>query len=354
MIEKRLDAVAASRLRGSTKLQNHHLERAAFVYVRQSSPHQVLHNTESSALQYALVHQAVQLGWPGDHVEVIDEDQARSGTTAEGRLGFQRLLAEVSLNHVGIILGTEMSRIARSNKDWHQLIEVCAIFRTLLADHDGLYDPTDYNDRLLLGLRGMMSEAEIHILQGRMHEALLNKARRGDLYILPSVGYVKTSTSEFALDPDGQAQSVIRLIFDQFDRQGSMRGVLRYLQANDIKLPVRPHTGPNKGNIEWRRAKRDLVRTVLTHPRYAGTYRYGHRQTDPRRQEAGATANGTYGGTTGSIPRIDPRPLSGLHHAREVRTQPREDSQQPDFTFHERSGSRRSSVARRHCVLRSL
>src|SRR5262249_44268616 len=158
----------------------------------------------------------------GNCVEVIDEDQGRSGTTAEGRLGFQRLLAEVGLNHVGIILGTEMSRLARSNKDWHQLIELCAIFRTLLADQDGLYDPTDYNDRLLLGLRGMMSEAEIHILKGRMHAALLNKARRGDLYMLPPVGYVKLPSGQFALDPDEQAQSVIRLIFDEFDRLGSL------------------------------------------------------------------------------------------------------------------------------------
>jgi DNA invertase Pin-like site-specific DNA recombinase len=279
-------------LRGSTKLREDHLHRSAIVYVRQSTAHQVLENTESTERQYALVHRAVQLGWCGDLVEVIDEDQARSGTTAEGRLGFQRLLAEVSLNHVGIILGTEMSRIARSNKDWHQLIEVCAIFRTLLADQDGLYDPTDYNDRLLLGLRGMMSEAEIHILQGRMHEALLNKARRGDLYVLPPVGYVKAPSGEFVSDPDEQARSVVRLIFDEFDRQGSVRRVLRYLQANDIKMPIRPHKGPNKGMLEWRRATREVVRTVLMHPLYAGTYRYGHRQTDPRRKKPGRRETG--------------------------------------------------------------
>ena len=291
-VEKPLDTFQASHLRGSTKLQDHHLHRSAIVYIRQSSARQVLENTESTARQYALADRAVHLGWPSDHVEVIDEDQGRSGTTAEGRLGFQRLLAEVSLNHVGIILGTEMSRIARSNKDWQQLIEVCAIFRTLLSDQDGLYDPTDYNDRLLLGLRGMMSEAEIHVLQGRMHEALLNKARRGDLYVLPPVGYVKTPSGEFALDPDEQARSVIHLVFDEFDRQGSIRRVFRYLQANDIKLPVRPHKGANKGMLEWRRATRELVRTVLTHPLYAGTYRYGHRQTDPRRKKPGRPETG--------------------------------------------------------------
>lgn len=140
--ETPLDA-RAPHLRGSSKLYDHHRERAAIVYVRHSSPHQVLDNTESTERQYALVDRAVYLGWSGDQVEVIDEDQGRSGTTAEGRFGFQRLLSEVGLNHVGIILGTEMSRIARSNKDWHQLIELCAIFRTLVADQDGLYDPTD-------------------------------------------------------------------------------------------------------------------------------------------------------------------------------------------------------------------
>jgi DNA invertase Pin-like site-specific DNA recombinase len=260
------------RLSGSTKLQDHHLNRAAIVYVRQSDPHQVLEHPESTELQYALVNHAVQLGWSANRVEVIDEDQGRSGTTAEGRLGFQRLLAEVGLNHVGIILGTEMSRIARSNKDWHQLLELCDIFRTLIADQDGLYDPTDHNDRLLLGLRGMMSEAEIHLLQGRLHEALLNKARRGDLYMLPTPGYVKLPAGGFGLDPDEQARSAIHLIFEEFDRQGTMRRVLRYLWMNDIKMPMRPHRGPKKGLLEWRRATPASVCTVLQHPLYAGTY----------------------------------------------------------------------------------
>jgi DNA invertase Pin-like site-specific DNA recombinase len=291
-LDSPVQAQTRRRISGSTKLQDHHFTRTAIVYVRQSNPHQVLENTESTERQYALVHRAVELGWPGDRVEVIDEDQGRSGTTAEGRFGFQRLLAEVGLNHVGIILGTEMSRLARSNKDWHQLIELCAIFRTLLADQDGLYDPTDYNDRLLLGLRGMMSEAEIHILQGRMHEALLNKARRGDLYILPPVGYVKSPAGKFVLDPDEQAQAVIRLIFDEFDRLGTIRGVVRYLQSNDIKLPVRPAKGPHKGALDWRRATRTIVHKVLMHPLYSGTYRYGRRQTDPRRKKPGRRETG--------------------------------------------------------------
>src|SRR5256884_5106088 len=160
------------------KLQDHHLRRQAIVYVRQSHHQQGLDHVESTARQYGVVDRAVTWGWARDRIVVIDEDQGQSGQSMVTRLGFQRLLAEVSLDHVGLILGLEMSRLARSNKDWHQLLELCAIFRTLLADADGLYDPTDYNDRLLLGLRGMMNEAELYILKGRMHEGRRNKAQR--------------------------------------------------------------------------------------------------------------------------------------------------------------------------------
>ena len=191
----------------SGKVKPTHLARQAIVYIRQSTPQQVLNNRESADRQYALDRRAVELGWPAASVEVIDEDQGQSGRSAEGRTGFPYLLAEVGLDHVGIILGLEMSRLARSNKDWHQLLELCAIFRTLLADQDGLYDPTDYNDRLLLGLKGTMSEAELHILRSRMYQGLLNKARRGEVFNHPPIGYVKRPAGEFALDPDEQVQS---------------------------------------------------------------------------------------------------------------------------------------------------
>jgi DNA invertase Pin-like site-specific DNA recombinase len=261
------------------------LERLAIVYIRQSTPQQVLEHRESADRQYSLVDLAVSLGWPPDRIEVVDEDQGQSGATAQGRHGFHWVLAEVGLDHVGIILGIELSRLARSNKDWAHLIELCGIYRTLLADHDGLYDPTAYNDRLLLGLRGMMSEAELHVLRGRMYEALLNKARRGDLYVLPPIGYVKLPSGEFAIDPDEQVQAVVRLVFDTFDRQGTLRGVLRYLIQHGITVPIRPHAGPNRGNLEWRRPTCDAIRTILTHPLYAGTYAYGFRQIDPRRKD---------------------------------------------------------------------
>src|SRR5215468_2290306 len=172
----------------SPKIRPWHRDRSAIVYVRQSTPQQVLGHQESTARQYALVDRAAALGWPPEHVTVIDDDLGLSGQSAEGRLGFQRLLAEVALDHVGLILGLEMSRLARSCKDWHQLLELCARFRTLLADADGLYDPTDYNDRLLLGLRGMMNEAELYVMKGRLLEGRRHKAQRGDLLNEPPLG----------------------------------------------------------------------------------------------------------------------------------------------------------------------
>src|SRR5215216_3037278 len=182
---------------GLAKIQAYHLTRQAMVYVRQSRPQQVVEHVESTARQYALVDRAMALGWAPARVVVIDEDQGQSGQSMATRFGFQRLLAEVGLDHVGLILGIEMSRLARSCKDWHQLIELCALLRTLLADPDGLYDPTDYNDRLLLGLTGIMSEAELHVLRGRMRQGLLNKVRRGEVFLWPPVGYVHSPNGGF-------------------------------------------------------------------------------------------------------------------------------------------------------------
>jgi DNA invertase Pin-like site-specific DNA recombinase len=276
----------------SPKLKPWHLDRKAVVYVRQSTPQQVAEHRESTARQYALADRAVALGWPAERVEVIDADLGVSGQSAEGRLGFQRLLAEVALDRVGLILGLEMSRLARSCKDWHHLLELCARFRTLLADAEGVYDPTDYNDRLLLGLTGIMSEAELHVLKERMYQGKLNKARRGELFAPPVIGYITTASGEPAIDPDEQVQAVVRLIFDQFDRQGTVHGLLRYLVHHNIRIPVRPLAGANRGQLEWRRPNRETLQNLLHHPTYAGAYRYGHRAADPRRQRPGRPATG--------------------------------------------------------------
>jgi DNA invertase Pin-like site-specific DNA recombinase len=283
------DIVASSY---STKIKDWHVNRKAIVYIRQSTPQQVIEHRESADRQYSLVHRATLLGWPKAQVEVIDEDQGHSGQSAAGRLGFQYLLAEVGLDHVGIIFSLEMSRLARSNKDWHQLLELCAIFRTLLADQDGLYDPTDYNDRLLLGLKGSISEAELHILRSRMYQGLLNKAKRGEVFNHPPMGYVKLPTREFDLDADEQVQSVVRLIFTEFERQGTLHGLLRYLVGHGIRMPIRPHFGLNRGQLEWRRPNRVTLQNLLRRPIYAGYYRWGHRAVDPRRKVAGRPGTG--------------------------------------------------------------
>jgi DNA invertase Pin-like site-specific DNA recombinase len=276
----------------SNKIRDWHLRRKAIVYIRQSTPQQVLEHRESADRQYSLVDRARLLGWAQDRVEVIDEDQGHSGQTAAGRLGFQYLLAEIGLDHIGIIFGLEMSRLARSNKDWHQLLELCAIFRTLLADQDGVYDPTDYNDRLLLGLKGTLSEAELHILRSRMYQGLLNKAKRGEVFNHPPLGYIKLPAGEFALDPDEQVQGVVRLLFAEFERQGTLHGLLRYLVQHGIRLPIRPHFGPNRGQLEWRRPNRVTLQNLLRRPLYAGYYQWGHRAVDPRRKIAGRPGTG--------------------------------------------------------------
>jgi DNA invertase Pin-like site-specific DNA recombinase len=264
----------------------------AVVYIRQSTPQQVLDHKESTARQYALVDRAVALGWARDRVVTIDDDLGKSGQSIEGRPGFQRLLAEVALDHVGLILGLEMSRLARCCKDWHQLLELCGRYRVLLADADGVYDPTEHSDRLLLGLHGVMNEAELHVLKQRMYQGKLNKARRGELLGLPPIGYLRVPAGEWAIDPDEQVQAVVRLIFDQFDREATMHGLLRYLVHHQIRIPVRVAGGPNKGQLEWRRPNRATLQNLLRHPSYAGAYRFGHRPVDPRKKQPGRPNTG--------------------------------------------------------------
>lgn len=269
----------------SEKLQAHHLERLAVVYVRQSTLQQVLDHQESTRIQYSLVDRAQALGWQPERILTIDEDLGKSGSSAENRLGFQRLVTEVGLNHVGLILGVEMSRLARCSKDWHQLLEICALFGTLIADLDGIYDPSGYNDRLLLGLKGTMSEAELHILKQRMVQGKRNKAKRGELGFSVPIGYVRRPSGEIRLDPDEQAQQVVKLIFRKFEELGTLNAVLRYLVSNHIQVGVRVLSGLNKGDLEWRRPNRPTLQNLLRSPVYAGAYAYGRKQMDARRKK---------------------------------------------------------------------
>ncbi len=283
---------ALTDLRRHHKIEVNHLDRLAIVYVRQSTLAQLQHHQESTRLQYALVHHAADLGWAPDRVLVIDDDQGKSGTTATGRPGFTRLVTEVSLGHVGLILGIEMSRLARSNRDWHHLLEVCALFQTLIGDADGIYNPADYNDRLLLGLKGTMSEAELHILKNRMHQGKLNKARRGALGAPTPTGYIRDAYGEIQMDPDEQVQQVIRLIFRKFEELGTLHALLQYLVEHQVQLGVRERTCAGGGLLTWRRPNRMTLQNLLHNPMYAGVYAYGRRQTDPRKKLAGRSSTG--------------------------------------------------------------
>jgi len=283
---------ASTEPRRHHKIEVNHLDRLAIVYVRQSTLAQLHQHQESTRLQYALVHHAADLGWSPDRVLVIDDDQGKSGTTAAGRPGFMRLVTEVSLGHVGLILGIEMSRLARSNRDWHHLLEVCALFQTLIGDVDGIYNPADYNDRLLLGLKGTMSEAELHILKNRMHQGKLNKARRGALGVPTPTGYIRDTYGQIQMDPDEQVQQVIRLIFRKFEELSTLHALLHYLVEHQVQLGVRERTRAGGGLLTWRRPNRMTLQNLLHNPMYAGVYAYGRRQTDPRKKLAGRSSTG--------------------------------------------------------------
>jgi len=240
-----------------------HFERLAIVYVRQSSPQQVLENRESRERQYALAQFAERLGWPAERVVVIDEDQGVSATKAASRSGFQRLMAEVSLNHVGMVLGLELSRLSRNNKDWHQLVDVCGIFNTLLCDQDGVYDSTDGNDRLLLGMKGAMSEFELVTLRNRMARGTRNKAERGELYLSVPLGYLKQASGEVIQEPDEQARGMVQLVFDRFAELGSAYAVFRYCTVNNLRLGFRRLRGERIGELEWRPASAARILGIL-------------------------------------------------------------------------------------------
>src|SRR2546428_10066526 len=228
-----------------------HLKRNAYLYVRQSTVRQVFENTESTQRQYALRQRAVALGWPGDRVIVIDTDLGLSGASAADREGFQRLVAEVGMGRAGIVLGLEVSRLARNNADWHRLLEYCRLAGALIGDEDGLYDPAAFNDRLLLGLKGTMSEAELHVLRARLRGGIVSKARRGELVSPLPVGLVYDPSSRVVLDPDQQVQQALRSLFSTFRRTGSARATVKAFNEGGLQFPRRVRTGPRKGDLLW-------------------------------------------------------------------------------------------------------
>jgi DNA invertase Pin-like site-specific DNA recombinase len=281
----------SSCLLSSAKVQDDHRKKLAIVYVRQSTMQQVRENRESNERQYALTNFAQALGWPEEQILVIDEDQGVS-SRAENRRGFQQLLSEVTMGHVGMVLGLEMSRLARTSRDWHHLLEVCSIFNSLLADQDGVYDASDPNDRLLLGLKGTISEVELHTMHNRMHRGLLNKAMRGELFYGVPFGYVLKSKIEVDFDPDEQARAVVYLIFEKFKELGSVNSLFHWLVDHNISLPIRPRVGEQKGELDWRRPSRRNITIMLHHPMYAGAYTFGRREVNHRARYVGSNGQG--------------------------------------------------------------
>ena len=259
----------------TVKIQSLHYERTAYIYVRQSTPWQILENRESTERQYHLRERAIELGWPTSHVEVIDEDQGRSGSTATHRSGFQRLVTEVGLGKVGIVLMLEASRLARNNSDWYRLIEICGLTRTLIGDESAVYSPREPNDRLLLGVKGTLSEAELFTLRTRLYEGRWNKARKGHLHFPLPTGYVYGADGNWELDPDAQVRERLACLFDSFRRHGIARSVVHDLKQQGLDLPTRMTTREGYGALIWKTPSLSAVVRVLHNPAYAGAYVFG-------------------------------------------------------------------------------
>src|SRR5215470_3093305 len=257
------------------KIQAHHLSRQALVYVRQSTLHQVFAHGESTARQYGLAATAQDLGWPDALVEVIDDDLGQSGSSATHRPGFQRLVASVALGQVGIVMGLEISRLARNNADFQQLLQICGLNQTLICDADAIYDLSQLNDRLILGLKGTMSEAELFTMRARLQGGLRHKAARGELATKLPIGFVYASPGKVILDPDQDVQETIRVFFHTFRHVGSAIGVVKYFNRQGLKFPTRPIKGPHCGEVWCTALSSGLALRILHNPRYAGAFAYG-------------------------------------------------------------------------------
>lgn len=264
------------------KVTADHLRRDAYLYIRQSTLRQVAENGESTQRQYGLRHRAIAAGWPAERIHVIDCDLGKSGSSAVARDGFQELVSEVALAKAGVVMGLEVSRLARNNADWHRLLELCALTSTLILDEDGVYDPASFNDRLLLGLKGTMSEAELHFLKARMRGGQLNKASRGELEMAPPVGLVYLPDGTLALDPDAEVQAALHMVFTTFGRLGSATRTVKFFLDEGILFPRRLRKGPHKGELMWAPPRHARILQVLHNPRYAGAFVYGRTRGRPR------------------------------------------------------------------------
>jgi DNA invertase Pin-like site-specific DNA recombinase len=253
-----------------------HLERQALIYIRQSSPHQVLTNQESRRLQYALRQRALECGWNADAIEVIDADQSRTARTTQGREGFKEIAARVTLDQVGIIFSYDVTRMARNCTDWYQVLDLCGFRRCLIGDRDGIYDPATINGRLLLGVKGQLAELELHTIKGRLTAGLLNKARRGELALTLPVGLARDPLGRVVKRPDREVQDRIGLVFATFLRARSLAKVVRSFNEQDLPVPRRDPFG----DVVWRRPTVSSVGAILKNPAYAGSFVYGRTRTE--------------------------------------------------------------------------
>ncbi len=261
------------------KVTASHLKRQAYCYVRQSTLKQVFENTESTKRQYALRERAIALGWPVVQIVTVDSDLGETATSVADRQGFQKLMTEVSLGRVGLVMGLEVSRLARNNADWARLLEICGITDTLILDEEGIYNPTDFNDRLLLNMKGTFSEVELHVLRSRLRGGILSKARRGELKTRLPTGFVYDHNDKVIIDPDKQIQQSIRLFFDIFQRTGAAFATVKAFATDDMKFPCRMHLGPDKGKVKWQRLTSGRALSILNNPRFSGAYYYGRQRS---------------------------------------------------------------------------
>jgi DNA invertase Pin-like site-specific DNA recombinase len=262
------------------KVTPSHVQRDAYLYVRQSTLRQVLENTESTQRQYNLRHQALALGWTVEQLRVIDSDLGKSGAERD-REGFQQLITDISLGRAGIVMGLEVSRLARNSMDWHRLLELCALSETLILDEDGLYDPAHFNDRLLLGMKGTLSEAELHVLRARLQGGARHKAQRGELRLPLPVGLIYDAQGQVMLDPDQQVQKAVGLVFTTFARTASTGATVRWFRRHHLLFPRRLRHGVRQGELVWGELGRSRVLQVLHNPRYAGAFVFGRTRTRP-------------------------------------------------------------------------
>ena len=267
------------------KITPRHLERKAVVYVRQSSPKQVREHLDSQLTQRTLVGRAQSLGWHPERIDVFDGDLGQSAAGSQARDDFKALAAEVALGHVGIVFGWQVSRLARNNAEWYQLLDLAALFGTLIGDTDGVYDPRLYNDRLLLGLKGTMSEAELYMMRQRLNAGRLSKVQRGEYVQRLPTGLVRLPDQRVVQDPDPQIRHVIALVLAKFEALGSCSRVLRYCKHHDIRLPRRQVSGATQGDILWRLPSESAIGGIITNPAYAGAFVHGRRTSDPTRQQ---------------------------------------------------------------------